>query len=479
MAVLLGLDLGTTTITALAVAADSGDILARVTVPNPADITSQADRERGHSEWDASAIVSAACRGLRQACDQMGAGWARLAGLAITGQQHGTLLVDATNRPLTPLIGWQDRRSEHPYPGSSLSYTAEAARRLGGDAVAQTGCRLASGFLATTLFWLNEQGLLPPAATACFVADHCAAWLTGLPAPVTDPTFAASAGVFDVRATAWADDLIAALGLPRSCFPEVRPAGTPLGTITREAAEATGLPAGLPVFLGVGDNQASFLGSVAERDDAELVNIGTGGQVSVFSESFLYVPELETRPFPGGYLLACVGLTGGRTYALLERFFRQVGRDLFGAEPDGALYERMNRLAEAIPFGAEGLRCLPYFSGTRQEPALRASLTGLSAVNFTPAHLTRALLEGMAQALFTGHEAIVRLTGGARRQLVGAGNAVRENRLLAHLIEETFGRPLLVPCHREEAAFGAALLAGVGAGVYADLADAGSLVRYY
>jgi sugar (pentulose or hexulose) kinase len=85
----------------------------------------------------------------------------------------------------------------------------------------------------------------------------------------------------------------------------------------------------------------------------------------------------------------------------------------------------------------------------------------------------------MARALFTGHEAIARLTASERPQLVGAGNGVRENRLLARLIEEAFGRPLLVPCHREEAAFGAALLAGVGAGVYADLADAGSLVRYY
>src|SRR5262249_18425532 len=149
------------------------------------------------------------------------------------------------------------------------------------------------------------------------------ALLTGT-RPVTDPTFAASSGVFDIRAGAWDADLIAALGLSPSLFPEVRPSGAPLGTLTAAMAEATGLPEGLPVFVGIGDNQASFRGSVADLDDSVLVNVGTGGQVSVYTDEFRYDPRLETRPFPGGYLLADAGLCGGASYALLERFFRQV-----------------------------------------------------------------------------------------------------------------------------------------------------------
>ncbi len=479
MSVVVGLDLGTTTLTALALAADSGDVLARVTVPNRAETTSAADKARGRSEWDVTRIAETACQCLRLAADQMGAGWSRLAGLGLTGQQHGCLLVDGSLRPLTPLVNWQDRRGEEPFPGTTLTFTEQAAAMFDERYPQRTGCRLASGFMATTLFWMEIYRVLPPGAKACFLTDYFGALLTGAETPVTDPTFAASAGVYDVRAGAWADDLIAALGLHPTLFPEVRPSGSLLGTIAAPMAEATGLPEGLPVFVGVGDNQASFLGGVAERDETELVNLGTGGQVSVFSEEFLYDPLLETRPFPGGgYLLACVGLCGGRTYALLERFFRQVGGDLFEIADERSLYQTMNRLAESVSPGADGLRCEPYFTGTRHDPSLRGQWTGMSAENFTPGHVTWALLEGMARALKDGHEVVARRSGGVKPRLVGAGNGVRENGLLARLVAEEFGRPMEVPRSREEAAFGAALLAGVGAGVFPDVAAAGRLVRY-
>src|SRR5262249_10305933 len=148
------------------------------------------------------------------------------------------------------------------------------------------------------------------------------ATLTGR-APVTDPTCAASAGVFDVGAGTWDAAMIEALGLPRALFSEVRQSGDFLGGLTAEAAARTGLPEGLPVFVGIGDNQASFLGSVAQREDTMLVNVGTGGQVTAFTDTFRYDPRLETRPFPrGGFLVVAAGLCGGGSYAVLERFFR-------------------------------------------------------------------------------------------------------------------------------------------------------------
>src|SRR5262249_22266379 len=150
--------------------------------------------------------------------------------------------------------------------------------------------------------------------------------------PITDPTCAASAGVLDVARGDWAGDLIAALGLPRSLFPPVRPSGERAGGLTPAMAEATGLPAGLPVFAGIGDNQASFLGRVPDRDDTVLVNVGTGGQVAVWAPAYAFDPRLETRPFPGdGYLLVSAGLSGGSAYAQLERFFRDWESALQGA----------------------------------------------------------------------------------------------------------------------------------------------------
>jgi sugar (pentulose or hexulose) kinase len=477
MSVVIGIDLGTTTITTLALDTQTRDILATATVPNTAEITSSADKARGRSEWDARAVAETACACLRDVTRRMGAGWSRLAGLGITGQQHGVVVVENL-RPLTPLVNWQDRRGEEPSPGGTLTYVQEAMRRAGDDAPRRTGCRLAAGYGAVTLFWMRTNRALPATGTACFLMDYFGALLTAT-APVTDPSCAASSGIFDVKAGAWDAELIAALGLPPSLFPEVRPSGAPLGTITASMAEATGLPEGLPVFGGIGDNQASFLGSVADRDDSVLVNIGTGGQVSVYTDRFGFDPVLEARPFPGGgYLLACAGLCGGRSYALLERFFQQVAEQVCGTSTSEPLYAAMNRLADSAPRGAGGLMCEPYFTGTRHRPDLRASWTGVSAENFTPANLTRALLEGVARAFRTGYEAIGRLGGGGKKHLAGAGNGLRENPVLARCVADEFGLPLRLPRHREEAAYGAALVAAVGAGLFPDLAAAGWLIRH-
>src|SRR5262249_9923003 len=160
--------------------------------------------------------------------------------------------------------------------------------------------------------------------TACFLMDYFTALLTGK-SPVTDATCAASGGVLDVGRGDWDTPSLEALGLPRSLFPDVRPSGEVLGAVTTELGEATGLPAGLPVCVGLGDNQASFVGSVAEPGESVLVNVGTGGQVAAYCPGFVHDSLLETRPFPrGGALLVWAGLVGGRSYAVLEGFYRQV-----------------------------------------------------------------------------------------------------------------------------------------------------------
>jgi sugar (pentulose or hexulose) kinase len=480
MPVVLGVDLGTTTVTALALDADGGDILSRHTRPNQANLTAPADRARGRSEWDARRILDTTCACLGDVAAELGGRRRALAGLGITGQQHGGLLVGEGPKPLTPLINWQDRRALETHPASGRTYLQEACARLGADAPRRTGCRLAAGFLAVTLFWLKENGGLPRGARACFLMDYFAALLTGQ-TPVTDATCAGSSGILDVRTGAYDPALIEALGLPRELFPPVRPSGEVLGGLTPAMAEATGLPAGLPVCVGIGDNQASFLGSVAERDGSVLVNVGTGGQVTIYSADFIPLddPLLETRPFPrGGYLLVFPGLVGGRTYAVLESFYRQVGAQLFGLAEPAALYPEMNRLAAQVPRGADGLRCEPLFTGTRAEPELRARFTGVSAENFTPAHLTRALLEGMARAFRDGYDQIARHRPEPCRRLVGAGNGLRENPVLARAVADEFGLPLRVPAHREEAAYGAALMAAVGTGVRADVAEACLVIQY-
>jgi sugar (pentulose or hexulose) kinase len=478
MPIIVATDLGTTSVTALALDADSGDILACTTAANRAEVTPLAGKGEGRSEWDTGAMIATACGCLRGVSERLAARRKDVAGIGITGQQHGVVLVDAALAPLTPFINWQDRRGEQTLLGGRQTYVGRAVELAGPDAPERTGCRLAAGYMGVTLFWIKETGALPPAGTACFLADTFAARLAGR-APVTDATLAASSGLFDVAAGQWDRAVAGALGLPRTMFPEVRPSGEPLGTLTAGMAEATGLPAGVRVCVGMGDHQASFLGSVADRHDTLLVNVGTGGQVAAYTEGFVHDSLLETRPFPrGGYLLVSAGLSGGAAYAVLERFFRAVHAEVAGAPPGGALYPAMNRLAAAVPPGALGLRCEPFFTGTRHDPALRPSWSGVSAENFTPACMTRALLEGMARTFGRGRDLIARHAAGAWRRLVGAGNGLRENPVLARVVAGELALPLSLPVHREEAAYGAALMAGVGTGVLPDLAAAGRLIRY-
>jgi sugar (pentulose or hexulose) kinase len=478
MPIAVGTDLGTTTLTALALDTATGEILAGWTAANTAAVTAVGDKSRGFCEWDARAIADRAAAGLRGIAGQLGRRRDQVAAIGITGQQHGVVLVDDTCIPRTPFINWQDRRGDQPERGTGQTYAGRALDLVGAEAPRRAGCRLASGYMGVTLFWLKTAGMLPAGATACFLMDYFAAVLTGRP-PVTDPTCAASSGLFNLADGDWDRASIAALGLPRTLFPPVLPSGEPLAGLSPALAEATALPAGVPVCVGIGDNQASFLGSVADRGATVLVNVGTGGQVTTYTDQLYCDALLETRPFPrGGFLLVCAGLCGGRAYAVLERFFRDVGVQLFGLTPGEPLYPILNRIAGQVPRGADGVRCEPLFAGTRACPEQRAAWSGISAENFTPAHLARALLEGMARAFRTGYESIRRHSRCEHRRLVGAGNGLRENPLLSRLVAEEFGLPLELSRHREEAAYGAALMAAVGTGLVPDFASAGRLIRY-
>lgn len=473
----LGLDLGTTSITALALDTSNGEIVARNTVANNAEVTNQADKARGWSEWDADRIASLALGCLRSLSASLAARLPEVAGLGLTGQQHGVVLVGERGTPVSPFINWQDRRVEEVQPGGGATWLAEIRSRARNESHRRTGCTISAGYMAATLYWLKAHGMLPSQAKGCFLVDFIAMLLTGSD-PRTDATSAASSGLLDVQNGAWDRPTIDALALPTDIFPEICPAGAVQGPLREREGRLAGLPTGLPICVGMGDNQSSFFGSVAELNDTVLVNVGTGGQVAAYCKQFISRPNLETRPFPGGYLLVKAGLCGGRTYALLERFFRQVCADFGSGSANAAVFDTMNRLAAEAPHGAGGLRWEPLFTGSRENPELRGTLTGMSAENFSPSHFSRALLEGMAAVFYDGYREISEALGGPRTCLVGAGNGIRENALLAGIVAADFGRPMMVPSHREEAAFGAALLAAVGLGLLPDRKAAGRLIHY-
>ena len=473
---LIGLDIGTTSLSAVALDPASGRQLAHRTIANLAGYAPAP----GLAELDLAQLFELTVQCLAELVAQTGLTPAAFQGIGVTGQQHGVALIRPDAIPAAPAITWQDLRVQQPLPCSDTPVLEQFIAAAGGrEAFHNTGCLPAAGFLGPSLYWLALQDALPePPVTACFIPDAVVSFLTGA-AVVCEPTLAASSGIFDIRANCWDSNLLERLNLAARLFPPVGQAGDVVGGLRRELAEATGLAPGAAVTIALGDNQASFIGSAQEPPRSLLLNVGTGGQISARTDSFHFIPGLENRPFPGGqYLLIGGGLFGGRSYAYLQRFFQQVGDKLLHADPPSDLYERMTELAASVPAGSDGLRCEPFFTGSRTDPALRASFSGISPDNFTPAHFARALLEGMVSGFYAFFEQMKPVVG-TRPLLVGAGNGVRHNSLLARMLARRFGKPLLIPSHTEEAAVGAAVAAAVGLGLFADLDTAAAALLDY
>ncbi len=475
MGLFVGLDVGTTSVSAVALDADAARVVAAVSRPHGAGRTGAV---AGRAELDVDALWEVTQGVLAAVAADVGDRRA-IGALGVTGQMHGLALVGSDGTPVAPAITWQDQRGAESDAAGGTYLERFIAEAGGPEAFARMGALPATGYLGPSLYWLRRNGLLPAAAaTACLIPDAIVARLTAGP-PVTDPTDAASTGLYDVVGGAWDRDLLRRLGLPEGLLAPVRASGDVAGRLDPDVARRVGLSPGLPVAVAIGDNQASYIGSVRHAADALLVNIGTGAQVSALMDAFATAPGLEARPFPGGrYLLVGAGLFGGASYALLRDLFARIGEALFGGAEAEGLYERMNELAARVPPGSDGLRFTPLFAGTRVDPTMRGNLTGMGVHNLTPGHLARALLEGVAEQLHGLYDAM-RPLAGARTDLVGAGNAVERNALLARLLATRFGLPLHLPAFEEPAAVGSALVAATAAGAFGDLdAAMAGTVRY-
>ncbi len=473
---LIGLDIGTTSLSAVALDPATGRQLAHQMIAN----TAGSSPAPGRAELDLPRLFDLTVHCLTELVAQADLLPSAIQGIGVTGQQHGVALMRPDAIPARPAITWQDLRVQQPLPGTDTPVLERFIATAGGqEAFGNTGCLPAAGFLGPSLYWLTLQNALPdPPVTACFIPDAVVSFLTGAP-PISEPTLAASSGIFDIRANRWEWTLLERLRLPDRLFPPVGQAWDVVGGLRRELAEKIGLTPGTAVTIALGDNQASFIGSAQDPARSLLLNVGTGGQISARTDKFHFIPGLENRPFPAGqYLLIGGGLFGGRSYAYLQRFFQQVGAQLLDADTPIDLYTRMTELATTAPAGSDGLHCEPFFTGSRVDPALRASFSGLSPDNFTPGHFARALLEGMADGFYAFFERMKPAVG-TRPLLVGAGNGVRRNRLLAQILARRFGMPLLIPTRTEEAAVGAAIAAAIGLGLFADSDTAAAALLDY
>ncbi len=458
--ILLGLDIGTTKLCAVAVESETGRLVAVESAPNDAHIPTEA----GGAEQDPAVVMMRIQEVARRLSTRPELDGYSIDGLGVTGQMHGVLLIDADGSPVSPLVSWQDQRGHRKSTRCGRTYVEELRERIQTE---DTGCEPSTGYGAVTLLRLKDEDLIPANSRALTIHDFVVMQLCDVAA--TDPTDAASWGIFDVRdGQRWLPSALVSFPFMRDLLPSVLGTGTVAGRISSSAARVTGFPHGLPVAVALGDNQASFLGSVPSAHESLLLNLGTGGQISVPIDRFASLPLLETRPLlPGLWLLVGASLCGGRAYQILADFFADVGRELFGCDVGDALYERMNVLADEATEDCDHLCAHTLFEGTRKDPTIRGDFIGISSQNFTPANLTRACIAGMVDELVSMY-AQAEDAGANIGTVVGAGNAIRRNPIVRYEIERRLSMPLYLSSRTEEAAVGAALVGGVAAGVYSD-----------
>jgi len=426
----LGLDIGTTTISAVVI--DEGRTISSATLSNGAFL---ADEQPWEKVQDAEYIQNTAL-GI---VESMFTDHPDIQRIGITGQMHGIVYLDSDGNLLSPLYTWQDGRGNQPY-SEEETYAQYISRITGYDA--------ATGFGLVTHFYNQHNNLIPErTAVFCTIHDYVAMILSGRHCPVTEASDASSLGLFDVKDRCFDIKAIKKLGIDCGLLPKV--SDTDLIGYYRED---------VPVFNAIGDNQASYIGAVNGCKGSMLVNIGTGGQFSVYTEKHMTCEGLETRPFPGGgYLLVGSSLCSGRAYALLEKLFRDIAEGATGIKV-GSCYEYMERMLETAS-KPEGIPIVsPLFQGTRKDPTLTGSIEGLTVENFSPRYLVWGMLEGMTDELYEMY-CNYQKAQGASVSLYGSGNGLRKNRYLQGCIREKFDRGIIMSDCIEEAATGAALFA--------------------
>ena len=377
--------------------------------------------------------------------------------IGVTGQMHGILYVDSEGRAVSPLYTWQD---------ASASLIWKNGESYAGYLAKFSFVPIAPGYGLATCFYHISTGQIPQRAVKiCTIGDYVVMRLCTSALPVMHSTNAGGLGFFDLSRRCFDEKNLELAGLEPSLLPKTV-------SCTEVLGEYTG---GIPVCVSIGDNQASFLGSVRDSEGSVSVNIGTGSQISLVSSRIVSSEGIEVRPFfEDSFLLVGASLCGGRAYAILEGFFRQV-LSLAGFSGESSLYDAMDALAENTKESSLLVNTL--FAGSRTDPSVRGSIQNISENNFTPAQFIVGFLNGAVQELYDLYSPLKKRTDAGHKRLIGAGNGIRKSRPLKRILSEKFNMPLEIPLYQEEAAYGAALFALTCTGYFKTVFQAQSLVN--
>lgn len=461
MSFLLGIDVSTTATKALVID-DKGNVVTVASDEYEFFTPRPLWAEQNPADWWRACVNV-----IRRVLEKIPA--REIAGIGLTGQMHGLVLLDADGNVLRPCIMWNDQRTG--------KQCADITHRAGGihNLLQMIGNPVLPGFTAPKILWVreNEPDVYARVAHVLLPKDYLRYKLTG--AYATEPSDASGMALLDVAKRNWSEELLKALDIPRAWLPDVYESPVVSAKISADAARETGLLEGTPVVGGGGDQAAQAVGTGIVQEGIVSATLGTSGVVFASSDSYRLEPNGLLHAFchavPNKWHLMGVMLSAAGSF----RWFRDA---LGEAEKETArsenrdVYDVLTQEAALAKAGCEGLIFLPYLTGERTpypDPDARGAYFGITLRHGKP-EMVRSTLEGVAYGLRDSLE-LMRALGLQIHQVRASGGGAR-SALWRQILADVFDSEIALVNITEGAAYGAALLAGVGVGVYTNVEDA-------
>jgi len=459
---LMGIDVGTTGVKVLLINGE-GVAISKAFTEYPLHIPQPGWAEQDPEDWWNATVMC-----IKKVLGDSGLGAGEVTALGLTGQMHGSVFLDKENRVLRPAILWCDQRT--------ATQCTEITKKIGRCRLIQLTCNPAfTGFTAPKILWVreNEPDIYERSNKILLPKDYVRFKLTGDYA--TDVSDASGTSLLDVKKRKWSEEVLDELDIQEDLLPNVYESPEITGEVSREASVSTGLKLGTPVVGGAGDNAAGAVGSGVIEDGIVWASIGTSGVVFASCDEPKTDPAGRIHTFchavPKKWHLMGVMLSAGGSL----RWFRdnlggleiQAGKSR-GEDP----YVLLDAEASRAEPGCKGLIFLPYMAGERTphgDPNARGVFFGLTLHHGKP-HLIRSVMEGVAYGMRDSLE-IMRGLGIKTNQIRASGGGARSD-LWRQIQADIYGTELVTINSEEGPAFGAALLAGVGAKVYGDVGEA-------
>jgi sedoheptulokinase len=362
---------------------------------------------------------------------------------------HGILYVDKYGQEVSPYYTWQNPRGYKKTGDESLEYSLSE----------MLGYPVYTGYGIVTHYSLYKEKNIPASArVVCNIGDYVCMNLSGASVPFTDITLGNSMGICNIKSGQKSKSLDLLGSECSGYFPEIVPTTKLLGEYR-----------GIPVIQALGDNQASFLGSVRDKERSVLLNYGTAGQISFYSKRYENYSGFETRPLCNeGFIHAAFSLCGGNSYKILAHFFKET-TSLFSL---GTISDTIKIMDEMVlDFSNETIDCMPLFFGQRGRKSDSGYFKNITEENFTPGNMVKAIVQGMVKELHQHYEELPNSVKNRILYLIGSGNGIRKNRHLQNAVKLTYGKNVSLLNHSEESCIGAIINAGKGTGIYADYSE--------